>query len=106
MELVDILAFVIVVAAGVAAYAAWRRSVVVRELRAASPPGAMVLPGDPLEELVGPGLKLGRDPLTGHELQVRVIDPHRERRPANDTSSRRADSSRWGDATSAGKTDP
>ena len=49
MELADILAFVIVVAAGVAGYAAWRRSVVVRELRAASPPGAMVLPGDPLE---------------------------------------------------------
>ena len=49
MELVDILALVIVVAAGVAGYAAWRRQVLVRELRAGSPPGAMVRPDDPLE---------------------------------------------------------
>jgi len=49
MELLDILALIIVVAAGVAGYAAWRRQLLVRELRAASPPGAMVRPDDPLE---------------------------------------------------------
>ena len=49
MELVDILVFVVVVAAGVTGYAAWRRQLLVRELRAASPPGALVRPDDPLE---------------------------------------------------------
>jgi flagellar basal body-associated protein FliL len=49
MALVDILVLVIVVAAAVAGYAAWRRQVLVRELRASSPPGALVRPGDPLE---------------------------------------------------------
>jgi hypothetical protein len=49
VELVDILAFVIVVVAAVAGYAAWRRQMVVRQLRADSPPGAMVRPDDPLE---------------------------------------------------------
>jgi hypothetical protein len=49
MELLDILALLIVVAAALAGYAAWRRQLLVRQLRAASPPGAMVLPGDPLE---------------------------------------------------------
>jgi hypothetical protein len=49
MELLDILLLVIVVAAGLGGYAAWRRQVMVRELRAASPPGALVRPDDPLE---------------------------------------------------------
>jgi hypothetical protein len=49
LELVDILAFVILIVGGVGGYAAWRRQVLVRELRAASPPGAMVRPDDPLE---------------------------------------------------------
>jgi len=49
MELVDILALLIVVAAGVAGYAAWRRQMLVRALRADSPPGALVRPDDPLE---------------------------------------------------------
>jgi hypothetical protein len=49
LELVDILVLVIVVAAGGAGYAAWRRQVLVRQLRADSPPGALVRPGDPLE---------------------------------------------------------
>jgi len=49
LELVDILVLVIVVAAGVGGYAAWRRQLLVRELRAASPPGALVRPDDPLE---------------------------------------------------------
>ena len=49
MELADILAFVIVVGAAVVGYTAWRRQVVVRALRADSPPGALVSPDDPLE---------------------------------------------------------
>ncbi|HEY4410774.1 MAG TPA: hypothetical protein VGO87_12905 [Acidimicrobiia bacterium] len=49
MELADILAFVVVVAAGVAGYTAWRRQMLVRALRADSPPGALVRPDDPLE---------------------------------------------------------
>jgi hypothetical protein len=49
LELVDILVLVIVMAAGVGGYAAWRRQLLVRELRAASPPGALVRPDDPLE---------------------------------------------------------
>ena len=49
LELVDILVLVIVVAGGGAGYAAWRRQVLVRQLRADSPPGALVRPGDPLE---------------------------------------------------------
>ena len=48
MELLDVLALIIVVAAGLAGVAAWRRQLLVRELRAASPPGAMVRPNDPL----------------------------------------------------------
>ena len=43
------LAFVIVVAALVAVYAAWRRQLLARALRADSPPGALVRPDDPLE---------------------------------------------------------
>jgi hypothetical protein len=49
MALVDIVILVIVVGAAVAAYGAWRRQVLVRELRAGSPPGAMVRADDPLE---------------------------------------------------------
>lgn len=49
MELLDILALVVVVAAVLAGYAAWRRQLLVRALRAASPPGALVRPDDPLE---------------------------------------------------------
>ncbi|HYT39088.1 MAG TPA: hypothetical protein VEN99_06235, partial [Acidimicrobiia bacterium] len=49
MELFDILVLVIVVAGGVAGYGAWRRQVLVRQLRADSPPGALVRPDDPLE---------------------------------------------------------
>jgi hypothetical protein len=49
VALVDILMLVIVVGGGLAAYTAWRRQVLVRELRAASPPGALVRPDDPLE---------------------------------------------------------
>src|SRR4051812_15459584 len=49
VALVDILILVIVVGGALTAYAAWRRQVLVRELRAASPPGALVRPEDPLE---------------------------------------------------------
>src|ERR1044072_1264568 len=49
MAFVDIVVLVIVVGGAFAAYGAWRRQVLVRELRAASPPGAMVRPDDPLE---------------------------------------------------------
>jgi hypothetical protein len=49
MELVDIVVLVIVVGGALAAYGAWRRQVLVRELRAASPPGALVRRDDPLE---------------------------------------------------------
>ena len=49
MELLDILVLVIVVAGGMAGYGAWRRQVLVRQLRADSPPGALVRPDDPLE---------------------------------------------------------
>jgi hypothetical protein len=49
MALVDIVVLVILMGAAVGGYAVWRRQVLVRELRAASPPGAMVRPEDPLE---------------------------------------------------------
>jgi hypothetical protein len=49
MEFVDILVLVLVVGGTLAGYGAWRRQVLVRELRAASPPGALVGPDDPLE---------------------------------------------------------
>src|SRR4051812_47743496 len=49
LELVDILVLVLVVAGGAAGYGAWRRQVLVRQLRADSPPGALVRPHDPLE---------------------------------------------------------
>lgn len=49
MELVDILVLVIVVVGVLAGWSAWRRQVLVRELRAASPPGALVRSDDPLE---------------------------------------------------------
>ena len=49
MALVDIVILVIVVGGAFAAYGAWRRQVLVRELRAASPPGAQVRADDPLE---------------------------------------------------------
>ena len=49
MRFVKVLMLVIVAGGSLAAYTAWRRQVLVRELRAASPPGAMVRPDDPLE---------------------------------------------------------
>jgi flagellar basal body-associated protein FliL len=49
MELVDIVVLVIVVAGAVAGYSAWHRQTLLRQLRADSPPGALVRPDDPLE---------------------------------------------------------
>jgi hypothetical protein len=49
MELFDILVLVIVIGAAAGGYSAWRRQALLRQLRAASPPGAQVQPDDPLE---------------------------------------------------------
>ena len=49
MAVIDIVVLVLVVGGVLAAYGAWRRQVLLRELRAASPPGAGVRPDDPLE---------------------------------------------------------
>ena len=49
MRFINVLILVFVVGGSLAAYTAWRRQVLVRQLRAASPPGAMVRPDDPLE---------------------------------------------------------
>jgi hypothetical protein len=49
VEVVDVVAVLIVAAAAIGGFVAWRRQMLVRELRASSPPGALVRPEDPLE---------------------------------------------------------
>ena len=49
MELVDILVLLFVVGGTAAGYVSWRRQLLLRQLRADSPPGAGVRPNDSLE---------------------------------------------------------